>query len=226
LLGLGNTGCCCCCRCPHPSPPHCASARCVPLSPPPSSGMTKAPCDWRRYVLVCPRALKSLWSLPLKLFEGPLPFVSCNGSCCPVFTRLSLVACVMLPVWAVTPIMHGNPWQINPTCTYHRSGKSFITQKYYRCITCDFTADKNKGVCEPCVKSCHAGHSVTGPNEGGFYCDCGSEGKCCSLYTAPAPPKDLARDTQVSPPLPSIPPLLCSHLPFCCTVLCVSTPSW
>ncbi len=87
--------------------------------------------------------------------------------------------------------------QINPKCTFVRHGKSFISQRYYRCITCGLDSDHNKGVCEQCMKYCHAGHTLGEVNDGPFYCDCGAEAKCSDLYKAPPQPKTPARETKV-----------------------------
>ena len=57
-----------------------------------------------------------------------------------------------------------------------------LAQTWFFCITCNFTRENgNKGVCEPCARICHAGHTLSPPMSGGFYCDCGNEKKCKEL---------------------------------------------
>jgi hypothetical protein len=55
-------------------------------------------------------------------------------------------------------------------------------QTFYHCVTCDFTpGNGGKGVCESCAVVCHAGHALSKPQSGGFYCDCGDVRKCVEL---------------------------------------------
>ncbi len=51
-------------------------------------------------------------------------------------------------------------------------------QAYYRCNTCGYSVDTGKGVCEPCARLCHVGHALSDVAYGGFYCDCGVDGRC------------------------------------------------
>ena len=71
---------------------------------------------------------------------------------------------------------------VKPFCTFSASGNKYINQKFYRCITCGFTAKNGFGICENCVKCCHKGHNVSLAVEDGSlfkcFCDCPKECKC------------------------------------------------
>eukprot|EP01091_Cochliopodium_minus_P010214 TRINITY_DN2666_c0_g1_i1.p1 TRINITY_DN2666_c0_g1~~TRINITY_DN2666_c0_g1_i1.p1 ORF type:complete len:259 (-),score=69.79 TRINITY_DN2666_c0_g1_i1:29-805(-) len=61
-------------------------------------------------------------------------------------------------------------------CTKSLSGTTHMYQNWYQCFTCNI--ENNEGVCETCAKKCHAGHQLSDPNFGKFYCDCGDHKKC------------------------------------------------
>ncbi|KAK8876042.1 hypothetical protein M9Y10_006226 [Tritrichomonas musculus] len=56
-------------------------------------------------------------------------------------------------------------------CTFNRTGKNFIIQPFYRCITCNYP--DGKGCCEWCAKICHIGHKLCYKGEIRSFCDCG-----------------------------------------------------
>jgi len=60
----------------------------------------------------------------------------------------------------------------NHICTYTLTGTNYQNQTYYRCYTC--SSKQNQGCCEACKDICHAGHSLSEPIHGNFYCDCGA----------------------------------------------------
>eukprot|EP00954_Amorphochlora_amoebiformis_P010745 838050-Amorphochlora_amoeboformis.AAC.1 len=49
------------------------------------------------------------------------------------------------------------------------------------CFTCGLTEDR--GVCQICAETCHAGHDLSEEHYSSFFCDCGAEGRgrCQSL---------------------------------------------
>jgi len=57
-------------------------------------------------------------------------------------------------------------------CTFSATGPEYFPQLMYHCKDC--ALEGNLGMCEVCVKICHAGHIVTGSTATpGFFCDCG-----------------------------------------------------
>eukprot|EP01097_Dermamoeba_algensis_P008540 TRINITY_DN572_c0_g2_i1.p1 TRINITY_DN572_c0_g2~~TRINITY_DN572_c0_g2_i1.p1 ORF type:complete len:530 (+),score=136.21 TRINITY_DN572_c0_g2_i1:497-2086(+) len=59
-------------------------------------------------------------------------------------------------------------------CTFSVTGKTFVEQNWYHCMSC-FPDDFHSGVCEVCVQKCHVGHDVSrNPKYSSFYCDCGA----------------------------------------------------
>jgi hypothetical protein len=86
-----------------------------------------------------------------------------------------------------------------PSCVPHAFP---CVQTYYRCITCNFTRENGgKGVCEPCARICHAGHTLSPAMSGRFYCDCGNEKKCKELARARAGvAAEPAAGTTTAPP--------------------------
>ena len=56
-------------------------------------------------------------------------------------------------------------------CTFLRTGRSYIEQEVYNCITCNFKNDKV--TCKNCMEICHKGHKTVLKSKNGF-CDCGS----------------------------------------------------
>eukprot|EP01125_Pyxidicula_operculata_P016692 TRINITY_DN5775_c0_g1_i1.p1 TRINITY_DN5775_c0_g1~~TRINITY_DN5775_c0_g1_i1.p1 ORF type:complete len:470 (+),score=21.03 TRINITY_DN5775_c0_g1_i1:1-1410(+) len=66
-------------------------------------------------------------------------------------------------------------------CTFAKSGRDYLKQPWYYCITCDLVGDK--GCCAVCAATCHEGHKLKlhKPNSG-FFCDCGAERSCKSLF--------------------------------------------
>jgi hypothetical protein len=60
-------------------------------------------------------------------------------------------------------------------CTYLITGRRFMIQKWYNCLTC---FDSNRqGCCEICARICHVGHNLVFAKKSRFYCDCGA-GSC------------------------------------------------
>jgi hypothetical protein len=68
----------------------------------------------------------------------------------------------------------------NPSCTFHTSGRVGVAQRWYRCLTCDFTDANHKGCCAPCASKCHVGHRLVDKGTQFGYCDCGAERLCDS----------------------------------------------
>lgn len=61
-------------------------------------------------------------------------------------------------------------------CTFNKTGKQFLIQEWYHCITC-YPFDSNKGCCEACKRICHKGHQLEYLGMQQCFCDCGS-GDC------------------------------------------------
>lgn len=57
-------------------------------------------------------------------------------------------------------------------CTFNNTGKNYIYQEFYKCLTCGFS--KNAGCCEACAKVCHLGHDFLYRGRIRSYCDCGA----------------------------------------------------
>ena len=79
-------------------------------------------------------------------------------------------------------------------CTYLKTGNSFLAQECFHCNTCGIDEKEHTGICEICVRNCHAGHDVILAENDLFFCNCGSEGeKSChsllkkqsSMYSSP-----------------------------------------
>ena len=65
-----------------------------------------------------------------------------------------------------------------PTCSYFFSGKQYIKQPWYHCITCKL--EKDLGCCAACAKNCHKGHEIKYSGEHDrCYCDCGAGCESC-----------------------------------------------
>ncbi|KAK8871627.1 hypothetical protein M9Y10_007362 [Tritrichomonas musculus] len=75
---------------------------------------------------------------------------------------------------------------IKALCTLSASGNHFITQKFYRCLTCNLTPIGNQGICENCVRNCHKGHDVRFVTNSRFgsYCDCPEKCGCHFVHKA------------------------------------------
>jgi hypothetical protein len=57
-------------------------------------------------------------------------------------------------------------------CTFKATGTDYFPQLMYHCKECKL--ETNYGMCEVCVKICHAGHTIGGPiASSAFFCDCG-----------------------------------------------------
>ena len=70
---------------------------------------------------------------------------------------------------------------IEPFCTFSATGKKFIKQKVFACLTCNVTPENYLGICEACAKKCHVGHDIRFDSvQSDFYCDC--PGKCECKY--------------------------------------------
>ena len=68
---------------------------------------------------------------------------------------------------------------MSAVCTFSKTGRRHVSQPYYHCSTCLLDEAHFGGVCEPCAKTCHAGHDLTGPHTTQkFFCDCVDEGLC------------------------------------------------
>jgi hypothetical protein len=68
---------------------------------------------------------------------------------------------------------------MSAVCTFSTTGRRHIHQPYYWCNTCVLDKKNGSGVCEPCARTCHAGHDLDGPHTAhGFFCDCVDEGLC------------------------------------------------
>lgn len=48
-------------------------------------------------------------------------------------------------------------------------------------IVCMIPLPGGRGCCEPCSRTCHAGHNVKYARTSDFFCDCGSEGLCTAV---------------------------------------------
>ena len=83
---------------------------------------------------------------------------------------------IVLPFGCPRPVSSTN------RCTYEEYGMAEIAQKWYHCKTCGLVGEL--GMCEACMKACHAGHNVTGgaisPK---CYCNCGARttGRPCTI---------------------------------------------
>eukprot|EP00466_Bigelowiella_natans_P009329 jgi/Bigna1/137334/aug1.38_g12042 len=66
-------------------------------------------------------------------------------------------------------------------CTYCHTEKRHMPQIWMECFTCGLTNDR--GVCQVCAETCHAGHDLSEEHYSSFFCDCGAEGpgRCQSL---------------------------------------------
>lgn len=59
-------------------------------------------------------------------------------------------------------------------CTINKTGKTYIYQGFYRCLTCRFK--EGAGCCESCAKRCLLGHDLIYCGCIRSYCDCGAGG--------------------------------------------------
>lgn len=78
------------------------------------------------------------------------------------------------------------------TCTYKKSGKTYILQKFFRCKTCGLVG--GMGICEACAKICHVGHKLVEVGVTQAYCDCGGGSgpfscKCLAPTIVPPQPE-------------------------------------
>lgn len=70
-------------------------------------------------------------------------------------------------------------------CTFMRTGREMVEQKFFTCVTCKFK--NGTCMCENCARTCHAGHVVKALGIGKGYCDCGAgEIKCRCLCNNPS----------------------------------------
>ena len=76
-----------------------------------------------------------------------------------------------------------NPKLIKGPCTLNESGKEFVMQPFFRCITCRFSSDE--GCCEYCARTCHLGHTLIYRGVIPSFCDCGNENPDCKCRRAP-----------------------------------------
>lgn len=74
-------------------------------------------------------------------------------------------------------------------CTFTLSERSYVSQNYYECRTCNLSG--TQGICQSCVAVCHVGHDIEGPRpSSSFFCDCGAgDGPqpCMCLTPRPTP---------------------------------------
>ena len=61
-------------------------------------------------------------------------------------------------------------------CTFSVSGKQGYIQWITECYTCNLRLRRDRGVCQPCLRTCHAGHETGGTVlYDNFICDCADE---------------------------------------------------
>ena len=61
-------------------------------------------------------------------------------------------------------------------CTFLKTGKKFINQDFYHCLTCGLT--DGYGICGPCARNCHYGHELIYSGLVNSFCDCPDKHKC------------------------------------------------
>jgi hypothetical protein len=67
-------------------------------------------------------------------------------------------------------------------CTILRTGTTYVYQPWFHCVTCGLVGDK--GCCQICAVTCHAGHTVVGGEYMVAYCDCGAgDGPPCKCIS-------------------------------------------
>jgi len=67
-------------------------------------------------------------------------------------------------------------------CSFSATQKTFETQFWFRCKTCNLVQDNNCGTCLACAQVCHVGHEIEYDGFSRAYCDCpGEEGRCKCL---------------------------------------------
>jgi Putative zinc finger in N-recognin (UBR box) len=76
----------------------------------------------------------------------------------PWFVRCVFFSAATLPARLSSPFLRLLSVPNNPACTYNLHGPAYVTQSWFECTTCSL--NDGKGVCEPCAKSCHAGHTL------------------------------------------------------------------
>lgn len=82
-----------------------------------------------------------------------------------------------------------NPSFIPGPCTFNQTGKKYMDQPFYRCITCGLV--EPNGCCQQCASICHQGHQLVPAGILSSFCDCGS-GECsgcpiCKCVIIPNP---------------------------------------
>eukprot|EP01102_Stenamoeba_stenopodia_P018013 TRINITY_DN6552_c0_g2_i2.p1 TRINITY_DN6552_c0_g2~~TRINITY_DN6552_c0_g2_i2.p1 ORF type:complete len:313 (+),score=62.47 TRINITY_DN6552_c0_g2_i2:214-1152(+) len=67
-------------------------------------------------------------------------------------------------------------------CTFFFTGRNYIAQEYYRCLTCNMR--ESEGCCVVCARNCHQNHNLSPATYStSFYCDCGMKATCTSNPT-------------------------------------------
>lgn len=67
-------------------------------------------------------------------------------------------------------------------CTFFFTGRNYIAQEYYRCLTCNMR--ETEGCCVVCARNCHQNHNLSPATfSSSFYCDCGMKDTCASNPT-------------------------------------------
>lgn len=61
-------------------------------------------------------------------------------------------------------------------CTFLNTGKSYVNQDFYRCITCGIM--DGYGVCGACARNCHYDHELIYTGFVNSFCDCKEFHKC------------------------------------------------
>jgi hypothetical protein len=61
-------------------------------------------------------------------------------------------------------------------CTFSFTKKDYKEQTWRSCKTCN--QGDNEGVCDVCMKKCHAGHQFGPEKKSTFFCDCPDSGRC------------------------------------------------
>jgi rubrerythrin len=64
-------------------------------------------------------------------------------------------------------------------CTFTVTKEDYARQRIWRCRDCGLTDEENnRGCCDVCKDTCHAGHDVFFDEIENFFCDCPVLGKC------------------------------------------------
>jgi Putative zinc finger in N-recognin (UBR box) len=70
-----------------------------------------------------------------------------------------------------------NMFAINvETCSFPISGKEFLHQPWFNCVTCKLV--NGLGCCVACATTCHKGHDLVPQSISPFFCDCRDKSSC------------------------------------------------